>query len=115
MLALIFTVLFSLVVAYFATQNTSYLILHFGYYTWAGIPIYVVVLGSLLVGLLFAWLFHLLSSISSSIRLNKKEHALKDSKDINLELRKKVHQLELENAKLTVKEKNKDQTDDNSL
>lgn len=115
MLAFIFTVLFSGVVAYFATQNTAMLTLHFASYSWSGIPIYLVVLGSLLVGLLFAWIFHLLTAISSSLTIRDKDHALKEEKKANLELTKRVHQLELENTKLTAKEEDKDVLEDNSL
>jgi len=115
MLALIFAVLVSVVVAYFATQNTASITLHFLSYNWTGIPIYLVVLGSLLVGLLFAWIFHLLNAISSSLNLRGKEHALKEEKKTNLELTKRMHQLELANTKLTAKDADKELLDDNSL
>lgn len=115
MLAFIFTVIFSVGVAYFATQNTTTLTLHLSSYTLTGIPIYLVMLGSLLIGLLFAWIFQILNAISSSWAWRNKENALKQEKKSNLELIKQVHQLELENTKLAAKKDNKDVLDDNSL
>ncbi len=115
MFALIFTVLFSAVVAYFATQNTVIISLHFASYTWSGIPIYLVMLGSLLAGLLFAWIFYLLNAISSSLTIRGKNQALKEGKESNLELTKRLHQLELENTKLNAKEEDKTLMEDNSL
>ena len=115
MLALIFAVLVSVVVAYFATQNTTPITLHFLSSTWTGIPLYLVILGSLLIGLLFAWIFHLLNAISSSWAMKGKEQALKEQKKANLELTKRMHQLELANTKLTAKEEDKELLDDNSL
>ncbi len=104
MLALIFTVIFGIIIAYFATQNTTSIGLHFASYSWSGIPVYLVVLLSLLIGLLFAWLLHVLTSISSSLTIRGKDHALTDLKRENSELTKQVHQLELENSKLATKE-----------
>jgi uncharacterized integral membrane protein len=115
MLAFIFTIIFSVATAYFATQNTSTLTLHLASYSWTGIPVYLLMLGSLLVGLLFAWVFQLLNTISSSLTIKNKEHALKEEKKANLDLTKRIHQLELENSKITSKEEDKDILDDNSL
>ena len=115
MFAFIFAFLFSVGVAYFATQNTSRLTLHLATYVWSGIPIYILVLGSLLAGFLFACIFQILNSISSSAKIKNREHALKEEKKANLELIKHVHQLELENTKLAAKEGDKDVLDSNSL
>jgi uncharacterized integral membrane protein len=115
MLAFIVTILFSATVAYFATQNTSPVTLHFLTYTWTGIPLYLVMLSSLITGLLFAWLFHVLKAISFSLILKGKNKALKEGKAENLELTKKVHKLELENTKLSSKDGDKSYVEDNSL
>lgn len=114
MVTIIFTVLFSVLVAYFTIQNTGHITLHFASYTWSGVPIYLVILGSLLVGLLFAWILHLLTAISSSLTIKGKNDSLKEIKRENIALTKKVHQLELENAKLASVE-DKTSFEDNSL
>ncbi|HEV2339216.1 MAG TPA: lipopolysaccharide assembly protein LapA domain-containing protein [Patescibacteria group bacterium] len=115
MLAFIFTVLFSSLVAYFATQNTGTVTLYFASYVWTGIPLYLVILGALVTGLVFAWVFHLLFLISSTLTISGKNHALKALKQENLELTKKVHQLELENAKFTTRDGDSATVDNNSL
>lgn len=103
MFAFIFAIIFATAVAYFATQNTSTITIHFIQYSWSGIPIYLLVLFSLLFGFLFAWLLHLMNALSVTFLLRGKEDALKKAKDKNLELTKQIHQLELENTKLITK------------
>jgi uncharacterized integral membrane protein len=115
MLAFIVTILFSVIIAYLATQNTSPVTLNLLSYTWTGIPLYLVMLCSLITGLLFAWLFHVLKAISFALTLKGKNKALKEGKAENLELTKKVHKLELENTKLSTKEGDKSFIEDNSL
>lgn len=115
MIAFIVTILFSALIAYLATQNTEQVTLHFITYTWTGIPLYLVMLSSLIIGLLFAWLFHVLKAISFSMILKGKNKALKEGKLENLELTKKVHKLELENSKLSAKDGDKTLIEDNSL
>jgi len=107
MLAIIFTVIFSSFVAYFATQNTGTITLQLSSHSWTGIPIYVTVLASLLAGLLFGWIFQMLNAISSSFAIRGKNKAIRASKDENAELAKKVHQLEIENTKLSTKNADK--------
>ena len=115
MLAIIFAVLFSLVVAVFATQNTGNIALHFFSYTFTNVPIYLVVLVALLIGLFLAWILHLLTAVSASMKIKKKNEALKEAEQNNLELTKKVHKMELENTKLTASEEDKTLIEDNSL
>jgi len=111
---IIFAVLIGLGMGYFATQNTSQISLYFGSYTIQNISIYLVVIGALLLGLLLAWLFSLINSLSSKITLHGKENIIKkDEKDI-AELTKEIHQLQLENTRL--KEKSGEgETDDKSI
>jgi uncharacterized integral membrane protein len=114
MLAIIFTVIFSALVAYFATQNTGTITLQFASYS-RTMPIYVIILASLLAGLLFGWIFQLLNSISGAFAIRSKNKKIKESKDENLELTKKVHQLEIENTKLATHEADKSLHEEKSL
>jgi len=115
MIVLIATLFFSAFIAFLATQNSELVTLHFITYTWTGIPLYLVMLASLITGLLFAWLFHVLKAISYSMKLKGKNKALKEGKLENLELTKKVHKLELENSKLSVQEGDEKVIENNSL
>lgn len=90
-------------IAYFATQNTSLVTLHFGPYTLLNIPLYLVVTATLLLGLLLAWIFSLVNSLSSKITLHGKESKIKAAEKTIVELTKQIHQLELENVRLKEK------------
>lgn len=64
---------------------------------------YVIVLASFAVGVLFAAIFFTLRSISTKLAVNKKEKELLDVKEEAVNLTKKIHVLEIENAKLQTK------------
>lgn len=113
MATLIVTVLFGLLIAYFATQNTGDISLNFLNYTLPGIPTYIVVVGGLLVGLLLSWIISLVNGIGTSFTLRGKENKIKDYGKENAELLKLNHQLELENTRL--KAETSAPTDDKSL
>lgn len=101
-------------ITYFATQNTNLVNLHFGSYAVSNIPLYQVVIGALLLGLLLAWVFSLVNSLSSKITLHGKENRIKEDEKTIAELTKEIHQLELENTRL--KEKSgEEENDDKSL
>ena len=57
-------------------------------------------MGSLLVGLIVAYLIQLFGSIATAFVLRGNRKAMKSGQDEILELTKRVHQLELENEKL---------------
>ncbi len=97
---IIFGVIVGLGIGYFATQNTTLISLHFGSYTIPSVPLYLVVSGTLLLGLLLAWIFSLINSLSSKIALHGKENKIKEEEKTIAELTKEIHQLELENTRL---------------
>lgn len=103
MLELIFSVIIGLGIALFATQNTVGIPLQFGSYTYSGIPLYLVIIGALLIGLLVAWIFSLLDGISNSLRMHKTEHKVKEARSTNHNLEERIRNLEIENAKLREK------------
>lgn len=100
MATLIITFLIGLIIAYFATQNTGPVTLHFVNNTFSGIPTYFVVVGALLVGLFLSWIISAVNNISTGLAMRGKESKIKDYKKENADLTKRIHQLELENTKL---------------
>lgn len=114
MLVLVVYSIFLIGVSYLATQNTSGITLHVASYTFKNLPIYLIILASLLVGLLFSWLVFTLKVISFTLQLREKDGLLKEVKKKNAEIVKQVHQLELENTQLKTKYE-LDDTDDKSL
>ncbi len=100
---IILAVIVGLGIGYFATQNTNLISLYFGPYVAPEIPLYFVVIGSLLLGLLLAWIFSLVNSLTSKIALHGKENRIKEDERTIAELTKEIHQLELENTRLKEK------------
>jgi len=99
-LFLLLAVIFSGVVGYFATQNTTPVTIHFARYVIEGVPLYLVVLGSALVGLLMAWIFHIARSVSTAVTIYGKDHAVRRANKASEDLEKRVHDLEVENERL---------------
>lgn len=104
MLAVIFTIIFAIAVAYFAVQNTAAVTINTPGYNHA-VPVYLVVLLSLLVGFIFAWILHLMNAFASLFAFRGKDNAIKKGNKVNTELTNKVRNLEVENAKLETEKK----------
>ena len=100
MLALILFIAFGLIFGYFATLNTSSVTVHFGWSSLEYIPLYLLVLSSLALGVLFSGLFYFFKSLPHWFSKNKVKQEVADLKDENTNLLKKIHQLELENTRL---------------
>jgi cell shape-determining protein MreC len=69
-------------------------------YIFSDVPLFYVILGSIIVGLVVAYLINLIPAISQFFQLQGKENEIKKNKNKVLELTKRIHQLELENEKL---------------
>ena len=98
MFALIILIIFGLGIAFFATQNTGIVHLVFGNYLITGIPLYVVVVGAMLLGIFISWLISIVNSISSFMTLHVKDTALREDKKIIKDLQRKNNELEKELA-----------------
>lgn len=69
-------------------------------YTFSDIPLFYVIIGSVILGMLVSYLVYLIHVITAALKLRGKDKELKKEKGEVLELTKRVHQLELENEKL---------------
>ncbi len=101
MATLIIIVVIGLFFAFFATQNTGNVSINFLNYSLSEIPIYAVVIVSSLLGLFLSWILSMLKGIGTGFTLRGKEGKIKAGTKENEELTRRVHQLEIENAKLT--------------
>lgn len=116
MLTLITLVLFGILAALFATQNTDTASVMFGTYALKGVPMYLVVLGSVLVGLVLSSLISFVNSIAASLTIHGKDVKIKETKSTVVDLTKRIHLLELENERLKAKQEDiAAVTDDKSL
>lgn len=112
MFLLIATIIFAGIIAFFATQNSGPVDIRLSSFQLTGVPLYWVVLGSVLVTLVFSWIMFVINSISNSFALHGRDNMVKRLKDENINLEKKVRFLELEHAKLqgSLENKNLEQT-----
>src|SRR5260370_933540 len=97
MFALVVLIAFGIGIAFFATQNTQATSITLLSYPLKSVPLYLIVLGSLLLGFVVSWIVSLVDVISSALKIHGKESAIKNANKEISELTKRVHQLELEN------------------
>jgi uncharacterized integral membrane protein len=100
MLSLIVLLIFGSAVAYLATQNTTPVVLNFLHYSLPSVPLYYVILGSIMLGVLLAYVIHMINVISMAFTLHNKNKIIMASEKELSEITKKAHVLELENAEL---------------
>ncbi len=114
MLSLILLLILGSGIAFLSLQNTQLVTVTFLTYSVSNIPLYFVIIGSLMVGILMAYVLYLSKAISSGLTIRGQRNKLKHEKLENAELTKSVHQLELKNAGLK-KESQPDSFDPKSL
>lgn len=106
MLGLVVAIIFSLEVAYFASQNSVGIPLHFVNYTWSGIPLYVVVVSSILIGVMISWFISAVNSASYFMKVRSKDSIIQRDKKELLEMKQRIQKLEVENERLKVQRDN---------
>jgi len=100
MLVLLVAVISGVAIAYFGMQNISPVTIRLNEYVWNDVPLYLVILGSLFVGLFVAWILYFAKSISSTLASHGKDRAMKKSEHTVADLKQRVHELEAEKARL---------------
>jgi len=100
MLIIILLLVVGTILVYISKFNFMPVSVNLGFYTFSNIPLFYVIVGSLLFGLILFYVVYLIRAVSSSFKLRGKNKEIKKNKDEVLELTKRVHQLELENEKL---------------
>lgn len=100
MLTLILFLVFGAGMAYLAQGNLIPVTLHFGSYVFSEVPLFYIIIGSLLIGLGLAYFTIVINSIFTSFTMRRKDHKISEGKSDIVDLTKRIHQLELENEKL---------------
>lgn len=114
MLILILSLIVGSVLVYISRLNFQPVTVNFGFYILPGIPLFYVIVGSLLIGLVLSYLVYFVNAVSNSFVLRSKNNEIKKNKTEVLELTKRVHQLEIKNEKL-VKDPGTAPSDPNAL
>lgn len=100
MITLILILLVGGVFVYLAQNNLGPVTLHLGATVITDIPLFYVIIGSLLTGLVLAYLIHLVNAVFIAFSMHRKDTAIKHGKSDIVDLTKRIHQLELENERL---------------
>lgn len=100
MLNIIILLITGSALAYISKANLTPVTVSLASYTIPNTPLFYVIVGSLLVGLILAYVVQILGSIATSFVLRGNRQAIKNSQNEILELTKRIHQLELENERL---------------
>lgn len=85
---------------YLAQHNLTPVTLRLGPYIYSGIPLFYIIIGSLLTGLGFSYLIQVINSVFTAFRMHGKDSKIKQSKNEIVQLTKRIHELESENEKL---------------
>lgn len=97
---LVTAILFGIGIAYVAIQNTAGVTFKLGAYTWRDVPLYIIAVGSLLFGVFISWMLALIDSAFTAFVLQGKNQELKKNERFIGDLRKRIHDLEMENTQL---------------
>lgn len=100
MIVLLIAVVSGLAIGYFATQNTTPVTIQLNEYVWRDVPLYLVMVGSLLVGFFIAWVLYVARTVSSRLTIYGKNHAVKKANRTVADLQQRVQELEVENTRL---------------
>lgn len=103
MLTLILTIALGVGIAYFAIQNTSGVDIRYAGYSWSNIPLYMVALGSMLVGLLLAGILSMIDGVFTMFSMLRKDRKIHQSQQTVKHLEEKLNKLESENIALREK------------
>jgi uncharacterized integral membrane protein len=99
MLVLILLLVIGSGLVYISKYNFTPVSVNLGVYTLSDIPLFYVIVGSIVIGLVLSYIAYLIHSISTSFTIRGKDKEIKRNKGEVLELTKSVHQLELENER----------------
>jgi uncharacterized integral membrane protein len=100
MIALIILLVFGIGVSIFALQNTIITTVNFFGLTFGSIPLYTVILGSMLFGVIAASIIGLIDSLGHAFNLSRKDRQIASVNSDVATLQKRVSELEDENAVL---------------
>lgn len=99
MLILFLAIVLSIIFSVFATQNTQLVTLYFYNYSFSNIPIYLVILASILIAFVISLAVQIIKNLSSGITISSQKSRIRTLKRELAEVTKNCHKIELENAK----------------
>lgn len=104
MIVLLILIVFGAAAAVFGTQNTDGVTINLANYTFSNIPLYLVVLVSMFIGILLSWIISVINGVATSFTMLGKDREIAHSERNIADLKKRVHELEIENERLKTRE-----------
>lgn len=108
MLSLIVAILFGLGITFFAFQNSILVPVNLTGTILFTVPLYLVMVISVLAGIIMAWIISLADSLSHFIQIQGKESVINNDKKIIQQLKEENQNLEKENVRLLAGTENQD-------
>ena len=100
MLIIILLLMLGSILVYISKFNFQPVSVNLGFVVFHEIPLFYVIVGSLLVGLALSYFGYIVNAISNFFVIRGKNREINRNKGEVLELTKRVHQLEVKNEKL---------------
>ncbi len=100
MLVLILLLVVGAMLVYISKFNFMLVSVNLGWWIVKDIPLFYVIVASLVTGLILSYVAYLFNAIFTSFTLRGKDKEIKKGNEEGLELAKRVHQLELENERI---------------
>lgn len=100
MLFLIFAIIIGIGITLFAFQNITDVTLRLAGYSLPGTPLYAVVIGSILVGLIIGFIYSLIDTIGKHATLFSKDRSISNANATIQSLKHRITDLETENTRL---------------
>jgi uncharacterized integral membrane protein len=102
MLSILLSAIFGLAIGYFALQNAAPVTIQMGEWVFPDVPLYLVAVGSLILGILISAIFFFARVVSANMTIHgRRHHPMTESRETVAALERRIHDLELENARLT--------------
>ncbi len=100
MIGLILTIIIGFGIAFFSRHITSGVTITIGGNTYSDIPLFVITVGTYLLGLLLAWIIEIPQTIVTTLRIMGLGRKISSGNKTIEQLQNKINKLELENKKL---------------
>lgn len=100
MIGLVITIIIGFVIAFFSRHITSGVTITIGENIYSNIPLFVITVGTYLLGLLLAWIIEIPQSIATAFRIMGLGRKINSGNKTIEQLQNKIKKLELENIKL---------------
>lgn len=100
MIGLILTLIIGLAIAYFSKNSSSDINIALGDSQYFNIPLYMITVGTYLLGILLAWIIEIPQSIATTFQIMGLGRSVKSGNNTIASLQNKINRLEIENSKL---------------